>query len=58
VIEELLRYLYTDHVDNLDTLASELLTLALRFRLQGLIQLVVINTNRNANILRLFSLQE
>ncbi|XP_011505894.1 PREDICTED: TD and POZ domain-containing protein 2-like [Ceratosolen solmsi marchali] len=39
VIEELLRYMYTDHVDNLDTLASELLSLSLRFRLQGMKEL-------------------
>ncbi|XP_011302340.1 speckle-type POZ protein isoform X2 [Fopius arisanus] len=37
--EELLRYIYTDHVDNLDFLASQLLAIAERFRLKGLKEL-------------------
>ncbi|XP_015126883.1 protein roadkill [Diachasma alloeum] len=37
--EELLRYVYSDHVDNLDTLASQLLSVAERFRLKGLKEL-------------------
>lgn len=37
--QELLRYIYSDHVDNLDTLASQLLFLAERFQLQGLREL-------------------
>ncbi|XP_015596702.1 speckle-type POZ protein isoform X2 [Cephus cinctus] len=36
---ELLRYIYTDHVDNLDSLAAQLLPLAERFQLQGLKEL-------------------
>lgn len=36
VTEELLRYIYTDHVDNLETLAPQLLSLAERFSLQGI----------------------
>lgn len=36
MIEELLRYIYSDHVDNLDNLAPQLLCLAERFSLQGL----------------------
>ncbi|XP_031778369.1 BTB/POZ domain protein isoform X1 [Nasonia vitripennis] len=36
VVEALLRYIYTDHVDNLDQLAPQMLALAIRFRLQGL----------------------
>ncbi|XP_031841506.2 TD and POZ domain-containing protein 2 [Nomia melanderi] len=39
VTEELLRYIYTDHVDNLDNLAPQLLSLAERFYLQGLKEL-------------------
>ncbi|XP_034183204.1 TD and POZ domain-containing protein 2 isoform X2 [Osmia lignaria lignaria] len=39
VVEELLRYIYTDHVDNLDNLASQLLSLADHFCLQGLKEL-------------------
>ena len=35
VTDELLRYIYSDHVDNLDTLAPQLLLLAGRFNLQG-----------------------
>lgn len=35
VVSELLRYIYTDHVDNLDALAPQLLALSLRFQLQG-----------------------
>ncbi|XP_012288015.1 uncharacterized protein LOC105703862 [Orussus abietinus] len=36
VTQELLRYIYTDRVDNLDTLASQLLSLAERLHLKGL----------------------
>ncbi|XP_076655273.1 TD and POZ domain-containing protein 2 isoform X1 [Halictus rubicundus] len=39
VIEELLRYIYTDHIDNLDNLAPQLLSLAERFGLQGMKEL-------------------
>ncbi|XP_035731902.1 speckle-type POZ protein B-like isoform X1 [Vespa mandarinia] len=39
ITEELLRYIYSDHVDNLDNLASQLLCLAERFCLQGLKEL-------------------
>ncbi|XP_015432287.1 PREDICTED: protein roadkill-like [Dufourea novaeangliae] len=39
VTNELLRYIYTDHVDNLDSLAPQLLSLAERFCLQGLKEL-------------------
>lgn len=39
VTEELLRYIYSDHVDNLDTLAPQLLFLAGEFHLQGLKEL-------------------
>ncbi|XP_003486831.1 protein roadkill isoform X2 [Bombus impatiens] len=39
VTEELLRYIYSDHVDNLDIFAQELLSLAERFCLQGLKEL-------------------
>lgn len=39
VAEELLRYIYTDHVDNLDNLAPQLLSLAERLCLQGLKEL-------------------
>lgn len=35
VTEELLRYIYSDQVDNLDCLAPQLLSLAERFGLQG-----------------------
>lgn len=35
VVEELLRYVYTDRVDNLDTLAPQLISLSLRFQMQG-----------------------
>lgn len=35
ITEELLRYIYSDHVDNLDTLVSQLLSAAERYRLQG-----------------------
>lgn len=35
--EELLRYIYSDHVDNLDNFAPQLLPLAERFCLQGII---------------------
>ncbi|XP_044009647.1 speckle-type POZ protein-like [Aphidius gifuensis] len=34
--EELLRYIYSDHIDNLDNLASQLLSLAERFHIEGL----------------------
>ncbi|KAK1120862.1 hypothetical protein K0M31_011063 [Melipona bicolor] len=37
--EELLRYIYSDHVDNLDNFAPQLLPLAERFCLQGLKEL-------------------
>ncbi|XP_076164202.1 TD and POZ domain-containing protein 2 isoform X2 [Ptiloglossa arizonensis] len=37
--EELLQYIYSDHVDNLDNLAPQLLSLAERFCLQGLKEL-------------------
>ncbi|KAF7406276.1 hypothetical protein HZH68_005645 [Vespula germanica] len=37
--DELLRYIYSDHVDNLDNLAPQLLSLAERFSLQGLKEL-------------------
>ncbi|XP_023245399.1 protein roadkill [Copidosoma floridanum] len=36
VAKELLRYIYSDHVDNLDKLAPQLLSLSLRFHLKGL----------------------
>ncbi|XP_076239185.1 TD and POZ domain-containing protein 2 isoform X2 [Calliopsis andreniformis] len=39
VVEELLRYIYSDRVDNLDSLAPQLLSLAERFSLQGLKEL-------------------
>ncbi|KAL7304117.1 hypothetical protein TKK_0003574 [Trichogramma kaykai] len=39
VATELLRYIYTDHVDNMDNLAEPLLSLSLRFKLQGLKEL-------------------
>ena len=39
VTEELLRYIYSDQVDNLDCLAAQLLSLAERFCLQGLKEL-------------------
>ncbi|OAD53587.1 Protein roadkill [Eufriesea mexicana] len=39
VTEELLRYIYSDHVDNLDNFAPQLLSLAERFSLQGLKEL-------------------
>ncbi|XP_054001867.1 speckle-type POZ protein-like [Hylaeus anthracinus] len=39
VTEELLRYIYSDHVDNLDALAPQLLSLSERFCLQGLKEL-------------------
>lgn len=39
ITEELLRYIYSDHIDNLDNLASQLLCLAERFSLQGLKEL-------------------
>ncbi|CAK9831504.1 TD and POZ domain-containing protein 2 [Anthophora retusa] len=39
VTEELLRYIYSDHVDNLDNFAPQLLSLARRFCLQGLKEL-------------------
>ncbi|XP_058795822.1 speckle-type POZ protein-like isoform X2 [Phymastichus coffea] len=39
IIDELLRYIYTDHVDNTDALAPQLLALSLRFKLQGLKEL-------------------
>ncbi|KAK0179587.1 hypothetical protein PV327_005325 [Microctonus hyperodae] len=39
ITEELLRYIYSDHVDNLDTLVSQLLSAAERYRLQGLKEL-------------------
>ncbi|KAG7208621.1 hypothetical protein KM043_014828 [Ampulex compressa] len=39
LVEELLRYIYSDHVDNLDALASQLLCLSERFCLQGLKEL-------------------
>ncbi|XP_015175358.1 PREDICTED: protein roadkill-like [Polistes dominula] len=38
-MDELLRYIYSDHVDNLDNLAPQLLFLAKRFCLQGLKEL-------------------
>lgn len=39
IVNELLRYIYTDKVENLDTHASKLLTLAHRFYLDGLTEL-------------------
>lgn len=39
VAEEFLRYIYSDHVDNLDNFAPQLLSLAERFSLQGLKEL-------------------
>ena len=36
VTTELLRYIYTDHIDNSDNL-SQLLSLSLRFKLQGML---------------------
>ncbi|XP_066992480.1 speckle-type POZ protein B [Anabrus simplex] len=36
MVQEILRYIYTDHVDNLDTLASSLLAAADRLKLPGL----------------------
>ncbi|XP_043274922.1 speckle-type POZ protein B-like isoform X2 [Venturia canescens] len=36
IMQELLRYIYSDRVDNLDAIANQLLSLAERFQLQGL----------------------
>ena len=36
IVEELLRYIYTDHVDNLDALAPQLVSLSERFHLKGM----------------------
>ncbi|XP_033338406.1 protein roadkill [Megalopta genalis] len=49
VTEELLRYIYTDHVDNLDNLAPQLLSLAERFSLQGLKELCERNLIESIN---------
>lgn len=37
VAEEFLRYIYSDQVDNLDNFALQLLSLAERFSLQGIV---------------------
>lgn len=44
VVEELLRYVYTDRVDNLDTLAPQLISLSLRFQMQGLNSMIFLST--------------
>lgn len=50
--EELLRYIYSDHIDNLDNLASQLLSLAERFHIEGKINIIRIpEFSRDKNII-------